>query len=135
VNLAVRKGLFNALTGSSSLKALVGDRIYFEQAPGGAALPYVIFSKVPSGAKIRSLKKGATIKRDIWLVKGVDRNSSANVADEIADAIDALLDEETFVVSGHTVLDVHLYSDVSYPEPDGDQLYRHSGGNYACVLI
>jgi hypothetical protein len=134
MSLAVRQGLFNALTGSSGLKALVGERIYHEQAPEGAAFPYVIFSQVPSGAKIRSLKKGAAIKRDIWLVKGVDRGSSANKADEIADAIDALLDEGTFTVSGHTMLDVSFYSDVSYPEPDGDQLYRHKGGNYLVVV-
>lgn len=134
MSLAVRRGLFNALSGASSIKALVGDRIYYDQAPAGAQYPYVIFSKVPSGAKIRTLKPGASIRRDIWLVKGVDRNSSADVVDEIADAIDALLDESTFTVSGKTVLDIHLYGDVSFPEPDGDQLYRHAGGNYVVVL-
>jgi hypothetical protein len=94
----------------------------------------VIFSKVPAGPKIRALKKGAAIKREIWLVKGVDRGPSANVADEIADAIDTLLDEETFTVSGQTVIDVHYYGDASYLESDGDQQFKHAGANYAVVV-
>ncbi len=133
MSLAVRTGLFNALSASSALKAIVGERIYHQQAPEGARFPYVIFAK-SAGTKTRALKVGAQIKRDVWLVKVIDRSTSSKVAEEAADAIDALLDEGAFTVSGKTVIDVHHVGDIEYVENDGDQEYRHTGGRYGVVV-
>lgn len=133
MSLPVRKGLYQALVGSTAVKALVNERIYHEQAPESAVFPYLIFSK-QAGTKIRVLKTGKQIKQDVWLVKAVDRNTSSNRADEIAEAVDTLLDESTFTVTGKTVIDLHHRGDVEYVENDGDQQYRHSGANYGVVL-
>lgn len=133
MSLAIRQGLFNALNGSSAIKAKVEERIYHQQAPEGAAFPYVIFAK-SSGVKIRVLKSGSQLKRDVWLVKAVDRTSSSKLADEIADVLDALLDEGTFTVSGKTVIDLYHVGDVEYVENDGDKSYRHSGATYGVVV-
>lgn len=133
MSLNLRKGLYSKLVSDSAIKALVGERIYYQQAPTGADFPYVIFDKT-TGTKIRALQAKATIKTEVWMVKGVDRSTSSNVVDELADAIDALLDEGTITVSERTVLDLHLVGDFAYPENSGDQQYRHAGGNYAVVL-
>lgn len=133
MSLPVRKGLFDALAGSSSLKAIVGERIYHEQAPEAAAFPYVIFSK-SAGTKTRTLKTGGTVKQDVWLVKAIDRGTSSSKAEEAAETIDALLDEGTFTVSAKTVIDLHHIGDVEYVENSGDQQFRHAGATYAVVL-
>jgi Protein of unknown function (DUF3168) len=133
MSLSVRTTLFNALSGSSDLSAIVSDRIYHEQAEDGAAFPYVIFNKA-SGVKQRTLKKGAQVRQEVWLVKVVARDESTKQAEEGAEAVDALLDESTFAVTDRTMIDLHHVGDVDYPENDGDQQYRHVGARYAVVL-
>lgn len=107
--------------------------IYEDQAPSGAAFPYIIFSHV-IGTKVRAMQTPEAFKRETWLVKAVDRSTSSNLADEVASAIDAVLDGGTLTVSGKTVADLHHVGDVKYPEPRGDQQFRHSGARYRVVL-
>jgi hypothetical protein len=140
VSAATATALYTLLKGTSAITSKLGapvagmdKAIYEDQAPSGAAFPYIIFSKV-TGTKVRAMQAPEAFKRETWLVKAVDRSTSSNLADEVASAIDAVLDGGTLAVSGKTVADLHHVGDVKYLEADGDQQYKHSGGNYRAVL-
>jgi len=134
VSLNLRKALYSKLTKTSAITSLVSERVYHEQAPPTATFPYIIFAK-SAGVKTRAFQKPEAFKRETWMVKAVDRNTTSNLAEEVAEAIDAALDGGTLTVSGKTVADLHHVGDVDYLEPDGDQQYRHCGARYRVVLI
>lgn len=133
MSINVRKGIYSKLTGASAVTSLVSTRIYQEQAPPGAQYPYIIFSK-SAGMKVRAMQTPESVRRDTWLVKAVDRNTTANLADAIASAIDATLDGSTLTVEGKSVIDLYHVGDIEYVEDDGDVQYRHAGANYSLVL-
>lgn len=133
MSIPVRKGIYSKLSAASAVTNLVGERIYHEQAPEGATFPYIIFSKA-SGVKVRAFQTPEAFKRDVWLIKAVDRASSSTKADEVASAIDTTLDGSSITVEGKLNVDLYHVGDVEYVENDGDQQYRHCGANYGFVL-
>lgn len=133
MSINVRKGIYSKLTGASAVTSLVGARIYHQQAPPSADFPFIIFSK-SAGTKVRAMQTPESVRRDTWLVKAVDRNTTANLADAIAGAIDSTLDGGTLTVEGKSVIDLYHVGDVEYIEDDGDQQYRHAGASYSLVL-
>ena len=128
----VRQALYTKLSGTSAITSKVGSRIYHAQAPADAAYPYIIFNR-QSGTKMRAFQEPEAFKREVWLVKAVDRNTTSNAAEDVALAVDAALDGGTLTVSGKTLADLHHISDVDYLEPSGDQQFRHHCANYAVV--
>lgn len=141
MSVAVRNGLYAKLAGTSAVTAKLASpvsgyekAIYHEQAPEGAGFPYIIFSK-SAGTKTRAMRTPEAFKREVWMVKAVDRSTSSKLAEEIATAVDAALDGGTLTVTGKTIADLHHVGDVDYLEPGtGDQQYRHSGASYRVVL-
>jgi hypothetical protein len=127
----VRQGIYQKLTTASSVTALVGSRVYHAQAPADASYPFIVFQK-QSRTKTRAFGANA-FERETWLVKAIDRNSTSNLAESIAAAIDSTLDLGTITVSGKTLCDLHHVSDVEYLEEAGDQQFRHHGSLYAVV--
>ena len=131
---AIRQGLYQALNvaavtgslaeGSASLRHAV--------APPTGLFPFVIFNKV-SGTPTRRFG-GNAFDSQIWLVKAVARDTSSSAAEDIAKAIDDLLDFGTITVSGATLLFLARESDVDYAETDGDQTYRHHGALYRVAI-
>lgn len=132
MSLASRQGLYSKLTGTSAITALVSTRIYHGQAPPDATFPYIIFHK-QAGVPTYALRSEA-FKAETWMVKAVDRNSTSNTSEAIAEAVDAALNEATITVSGKTVADLIRTGDVDYLENSGDQTYRHNGGLYRLTL-
>lgn len=132
MSLDVRRALFTKLSEVGGITAKVGTRIFHEQAPPGATYPLVIFQK-SAGTKVRALQTPEAFKRDVWMIKAVDRSTSSNLVDEIAEAIDTL-DGGSLSVSGKVVADLSHIGDVEYLEVDGDQQYRHSGASYRITL-
>lgn len=135
MSTAVAQALYTKLTGATSVtgKLATATSIYHGQAPTGAAYPFIILSKA-SGVKTRAFRDPNAFNREVWLIKAVDRSTTSNLAEAIAEAVDALLDGGTITVSGKKVADLHHVSDVDYLEPSGDQTYRHHGANYALTL-
>lgn len=129
----VRQGLYNKLVGTGAITALVSTRIYHAQAPPTAEYPYIIFSK-SAGTHVRAFQAPAAFKREVWMVKGVDRNTTSNLAEAIGEAVDAALDGGSITVSGKTLADLHHVGDMDYLEDSGDQQFRHHGANYRVVL-
>lgn len=126
----VRRALYSKLTGDTTLTALLSasTAIYHAVAPDTADYPFVIFNKQSGVPRYTFAAKA--FDNELWLVKGVDRNSTANAADDIASRLDALLTDGALTISGETQMSLRRESDVEYTETEGDQTYRHAGALY-----
>lgn len=132
MSVATATAITAKLNATGDLTAIVGNRIYYGQAPDNAIYPFVIVTK-QSGTKRRAFQSPEAFRRDVWLIKTVDRSTSAKRAFEAAEAIDTAFDGGSLTITGKTLADLHHVSDVSYVESHGDQIFHHVGGNYAVV--
>ena len=130
----VRAGLYAKLTATSAITSQLAstDAIYHGQAPPDARWPYLIFHK-QAGTKVHAFGAIA-FKREVWLVKAVDRNTTSNLAESISEACDAVLDGGSLTVAGKTLADLRHVGDVDYLEDSGDQQFRHHGATWRVVL-
>lgn len=133
MSTAIRQAIFQKLSAASGVTSVVGSRIFHGQAPSDADYPLVIFNK-QAGTKKRAFQNPNAFNEETWLIKTVDRNSTSNLAEQVAQAVDAAFDGGTLTVTGKTVADLHHVSDVDYLEPVGDQTFRHHGSTFAVVL-
>ena len=126
----IRSALYAKLSSTSAITSQLSssDAIYHGQAPAQAKYPYLIFHK-QAGTKIHAFGSTA-FKRETWLVKAVDRNTTSNLAEAIGEACDAVLDGGSLTVSGKTLADLRHVGDVDYLENSGDQQFRHHGAAY-----
>lgn len=129
----VRRALYGKLAGDPTLTALLGtpaagysQNIYFQQAPQGATYPLVVFNK-QSGTPREAMGDPSAIEWDVWLVKAVDRASTADTAEAIQSRVATLLNDATLSISGATLLYLRRQSDVEYTETDNGERYIHSG--------
>lgn len=132
MSLATRRGLYGKLAGDTTLNALLAappagraKNIWFGYAAPEARFPYLVFSK-QSGAPTDTLARTA-FDEDVWMVKGVDRGSTGDVADQIADRVRALLQDATLSISGANHKFLRRMSDIDYPETTDGQRYWHAG--------
>lgn len=108
--------------------------IYHNQAPPGAQFPFVVFFK-SAGTPGYTFKSGAAYKEDVWTIKAVDRNTTADLAEAIDARLDALLTDGTVSISGATQMYLRRESDVEYPEVDDAGVrFHHVGGTYRLVF-
>lgn len=135
---APRRAIYGKLSGDTTLNALLGTpasgyskSIYYQSAPQGARFPYVILNK-QAGTPRYALGARA-FDNDIWLVKAIDRNTSADTADAIAARIDSLLTDASLSISGRTQLYLRRESDIDYAETADGELYRHAGATFRFV--
>lgn len=140
MSLATRKAIYGKLAGDTTLNALLGSpasgyskAIYYNQAPTGAAFPFVVFNK-PAGAPVYTFKVGtAAMDEEIWEVKGIDHSTTADAADNIASRLDALLTDGALSISGRTQLYLRRESDVDYSEVDDGERYVYAGAQFRLV--
>jgi hypothetical protein len=136
---AVRRALYGKLAGDTTLNNLLGTpasgyskAIYHQTAPDGADYPFVIFNKqagTPTYA-FKGTTGGAAFDTDVWLVKVIDRNTTADSAEDAAERLDVLLTDGVLSISGATQMLLLRQSDVVYEEVDGDQRFQHVGSLY-----
>lgn len=137
VRLNTRRAVYGKMAGDTTLNALLGTpapgrakALYYQDAPQGASLPYVIFFR-SAGTPTYTLNDPVAIKSQVWTIKGVSVTGPGqypDTADAIADRLEALLNDGALSISGATQLWLRLESDLDYPEPDGDKVYHHCGG-------
>lgn len=134
---AIRQGLYQKLN-VASLTGLLSSgsaSIFHANASQHATYPLVIFQK-QSGIPIRSLT-GSQMNNQIWVVKGVSRADevpgSPSQAEEIAQAIDDLLDGKSLSISGGLSLFLMRDGDLDFPEIAGDEAYHHHGHLYRLI--
>jgi len=139
MSVAVRRALYGKLAGDTTLNAILGTpatgyskAIYHQQAPQGAQFPYVIFQK-ESGVPTEAFTDPSAMDTDIWMVKAVDRNTSADQAETAAARVVTLLNDASLSISGNTLLYLRRQSDVEYPEVTDGVLYQHAGSLFRLV--
>ena len=135
----VRRALYGKLAGDTTLNTILGappagysKSIYHQQAPAGAGFPYVLFQK-QAGNPTEAFGDPSAIDTDVWLVKAVDRNTSADPAEAAAARIIVLLNDATLSISGSVLLYLRRQSDVEYPEEIDGVQYKHAGSLFRLV--
>ena len=125
-----RLAIYNKLAATGAVTDLVSTRVYFQFAPQGSTYPLITFNRQSGRPDWTS--QGDPVENELWQVKGIATgSSSATAAENIADAIDAALQDAIMTVTGRDVLLKPLReSDVDYAEITDGVLYRHAGALY-----
>jgi hypothetical protein len=138
MSVATRRAIYGKLAGDTTLNGYLGTpptgyskSIFYQQAPQGARFPYVIFQKQAGTPRYAIGEKA--YDDEVWLVKGVDRSTDADVADAISSRIDALLTDGTISISGNTQLYLRRTSDIDFAETTDGVRYLHSGALFRLV--
>jgi hypothetical protein len=135
----VRRAIYGKMSGDTTLNNLLATpptgyskSIYHQEAPDGAAYPFVIFNK-QAGTPTEAFQKPSAFENDTWLIKGIDRSPSADTAEAIAARLIALLNDGTLSISGGTLLYLRRQSDVEYPEVTDGEQFKHAGALFRLV--
>lgn len=141
---ATRRAIYGKLAGDSTLRGLLGaaapgftNSIYHEPAPVLASYPFVTMSK-SSGLPTpvfgdAAAGKDIGFETDVWLIKAIDHNTTADKAESIAARLQTLLNDAALSISGATTMYCRRDSDVEYSEMDGGEVYHHVGSLYRVV--
>lgn len=126
----VREAIYERLAADATLTGLLSapTAIYHQVAPQSAAAPLVVFNKAAGTPNWQF--GGAHVQGDVWLVKAIDRGTSASRAEDIAARIDAVLTDAPLAIDGGVLLGVWRESDVDYLEIDGGDQWHHVGSQY-----
>ena len=140
MSTATRRAIYGKLAGDTTLNNLLGTpptgyskSIFYQEAPSGAQFPLVILNK-QAGVPTETFGVPAALDTDTWLVKGVDRSTSADVAESIQARIAALLNDAALSISGATTLYLRRQSDQEYVEVTDGVRYQHAGSLYRFVF-
>jgi hypothetical protein len=139
MSVAIRRALYGKLSGDSTLTNQLGSpptgytkSIYYQLAPQEALFPYVIFQK-QTGTPTYAFVAAPAFDTELWLIKGVDRNSTADPVDAIASRLDALLTDGVLTISGATQMYLRRQSDIDYSETHEGAEYKHSGSLFRLI--
>jgi hypothetical protein len=139
MSTAVRRALYGKLSGDTTLNTGLGTpptgyskSIYYEVAPEGAAYPLVIFAK-SSSVPTEAFGDPSALENDIWLVKAISQDSSADTAETAQARIITLLNDASLSISGASLLYLRRQSDVDYSEVTDGTTYRHAGSLFRLV--
>jgi hypothetical protein len=123
VSTPVRRAIYGKLAGDTTLTNLLGT-------PATGFSKSIYHAEAPAGA---GFTDPSALEDDIWLVKGIDRSTTADTAEAIAARVKALLNDATLTISGATHLYLRRQSDVEYLETAEGVRYAHSGALYRLV--
>ena len=139
MSTATRRALYGTMAGDTTLNGMLGPAapgyahgIYYQSAPDTASYPFVIFNK-QSGVPTEAFHDPTAMDTEIWLIKAVDHDSSANDVEAIAERVRALLNDGTLSIAGADQLYLRRQSDVDYQELAAGETYVHSGSLYRLV--
>jgi hypothetical protein len=91
-----------------------------------------VFNK-QAGTPTEAFNDPSAYDTDIWLVKAVDRDTSADDAEAIADRIQVLLNDAALSISGGELMYLRRQSDVQFSEVTQGVTYQHAGSLYRLV--
>lgn len=142
---AIRRLIYGRLAGAGTITSALGvaaagysQNIYDDLAPESAGFPYIIIGKSSPGVPIAegfgTPGEGfSKLESDLWLIKVVDINTSADNAEMIAGRVQVLLNDwcpGTASLNAGTVQYLRWESNVGFTEQDSGQIYRHAGSLY-----
>lgn len=125
----IRVAIRDQLLGSTDLTDLLSEPegIYYELAPSGTVLPYVIFNEMTDGSLLWTMA-GPPVESVDWLIKGV--GADYEVVDSIQREIRRVMDRAEFPIDDHNNLLCMRKRRVSYPEVTDGERYAHRGDVY-----
>lgn len=136
----IRRAIYGRLSGDTTLSNLLATpptgyakSIYHQQAPEGAGFPFIVMNK-QSGFPTETMSDPDALENDTWLVKGIDRGTSADTVEAIADRVRVLLNDASLSISGGTLLYLRRQSDTEYAEVTSGVTYHHAGALYRLVF-
>lgn len=139
MSVSVRRALYGKMAGDGTLTGMLGSAaqgytqsIYYGQAPAGAPHPHIIFQK-SSGVPTEAFTDPSAFETDIWMIKAVDRASTADPVEAIQARLSALLNDASLSISGGSLMYLRRQSDVDYPELTDGVQYHHSGSLFRLV--
>ena len=115
ISFALQQAIFAALSASSDLQALIGNRL-FDFVPPDSIFPYVVLGDGNESDWSTATEDGTehAVQIDVW-----SREPGHKEAKQIADVIRATLNNAALTVTGATLIDIrHLTTDFSR-ESDG----------------
>ena len=137
----IRQAIYEKLNvaGLTSLLPQGSASIFHQVAPAEGTYPLVTYSQ-QSGRTIKLFGyihngEDHAIADQLWLVKGVTRDSRSAPAEDIAAAVYELLSFADLAITGGRSLHVEHETDVAYATTEGDTQYRHHGALYRVRLI
>jgi hypothetical protein len=135
----IRRALYGKLAGDTTLNNLLASppsgyskSIFDSEAPPQATYPFLVFFK-QAGTPTESFGDPDALDTDVWLVKGVDRGTSADTVEAIQARVQVLLNDATLSISGATLQYLRRESDVQYAEIRDGVTYRHAGAQYRLI--
>lgn len=140
MSTAIRRAIYGRLAGDTTLNNLLGPppagyakSIFHSEAPANASYPFVIFNK-QSGVPTEAMGDPSALENDIWLLKAVDRNNTADPAEAVSDRIKALLNDASLsLAGGASLLYLRRQSDVEFEELTDGVRFKHVGSLYRLV--
>jgi hypothetical protein len=133
-NKAIRAALYTKLNVASVTSQLGSGSasLVHEVAPPTAAYPICLFGRQSDVSRLRM--GGNAFDSQIWMVKGIVRDTSASVAEDIDKAVRDLLDFGSLTITGGSLMHLARESGIDYTETDGDKTYRHAGSLYRLIV-
>lgn len=135
----VRRAIYGKLAGDTTLNSLLGTppggyskNIFHNEAPAGAAFPLVVFHK-QSGVPTEAFSDPSAFETDVWLVKAVAKDTSADQAEAVAARVAVLLNDAALSISGSALMYLRRQSDVEYPEVTNGVIYQHVGSLFRLI--
>lgn len=130
----IDKAVMAKLSADAALMALATDGVYWALAPA-AKTKFVVVSL--SSSDDVQMQGGRAFEDITYLVKYVEKNSSAVNAVAAADRIDAILNGGTLTVPGYSFMTMQRVSRIREPEMDETDatiVWQHFGGDYQVVM-
>jgi len=114
---ALRQALYTALLGDAGLQALIGNpaRVY-DDVPASASFPFVTFGDADAADWSASETLGGehTVTLHAW-----SRYDGHLESPQILEALEALLQDATLTLSGHSLINLRFVSSGIVRDPDG----------------
>lgn len=139
MSTAIRRAVYGKLAGDTTLNNLLATpptgyskSIYHDEAPPAAQYPFVVFFK-QAGTPTEAFGDPDAFDTDVWLVKGVDKATSADTVEAVQARVQALLNDTTLSISGATLQYLRRESDVEFAEVRDGVTYRHAGSQYRLI--
>jgi hypothetical protein len=111
--------IYSVLTGSTSLAALVGTRIYRDEAPENTAFPFVVIQQIDA-VPVQNAFADRLMDGERWQVKAVNKATSYTTVNSIAALVETLLHK----TRGSNVLSSVLEFKMPMSEKDNGNTYK-----------
>ncbi len=127
---AVVKALREKLLADATLVAMLADpkAVWEDVAPQGSGHPFIVIN-LHTGPKEFTFE-GLAFDKPLYLIKAVDKSSSAVKAGDIAARVQVVLTDAMLNVAGRQHCYLRPENVVSYSEVEGSNTYRHRGDLY-----